>query len=231
MSQYPFTVVSNSEMGFTLLFDAPVGKALSQYIVDLAKTFRAIWHQGEVEAIPGYNSLMVLSYSIEKSECLGEMLMLISHFESGGQSSSRLIEVPVCYDPMVAKDLESFAWQVNLSVDEVIRRHTAQDYLVHMLGFLPGFLYLGGLDERLHCPRKSTPDARVAPGSVGIGGAQTGVYPVASPGGWHIIGQTAKPFFDPLAEQPFLAKPLDMIRFIPISLKDFNAQQTQVENL
>jgi len=90
-----------------------------------------------------------------------------------------------------------------------------------MLGFLPGFLYLGGLDPRLTCPRKEIPSTKVPAGSVGIGGNQTGVYPVSSPGGWHIIGRTPIKLFCPQNNQPFIASPLDKIRFVPISEREY----------
>jgi KipI family sensor histidine kinase inhibitor len=225
MTQYPYRIEPNSEIGFTVIFDEPVSAALSQYIIGLADSFRAIWPVGTIETIPAYNSLTVLSYSLDKSQCLDEMRRLISDFESKGLKETKCIDVPVCYHKSLGIDLLSFADRVNLSVDEVIKRHSHPEYLVHMLGFLPGFLYLGGLDETLHCPRKLTPVTQVPAGSVGIGGSQTGVYPVASPAGWHILGQTPMQFFNPDAEQPFAVKPLDTIRFIPISLEDFNQRK------
>ena len=116
-----------------------------------------------------------------------------------------------------------------MSVDEVIAIHSGHDYLIDMLGFLPGFAYLGGLDERLHTPRLATPRTRIEPGAVGIGGAQTGVYPLASPGGWRIIGRTPVRPYDPDREPPILYAAGDYLRFVPITPQEFSLIETQVE--
>lgn len=110
----------------------------------------------------------------------------------------------------------------NLSKEDIINTHSNKDYTVYFIGFLPGFLYLGGLDKKLYFPRKSNPNLMVKKGSVGIGGYQTGVYPGDSPGGWNIIGSIPINFFDPKMEKPCFAKPGDKIRFYPISLLDYD---------
>ncbi|WP_457325028.1 5-oxoprolinase subunit PxpB, partial [Roseateles sp. P5_E11] len=106
------------------------------------------------------------------------------------------------------------ATHCGLSVDEVVQRHTEAEYIVYFIGFQPGFAYLGGLDASLHTPRRSEPRTAVPAGSVGIGGAQTGIYPLATPGGWQLIGHTALPLFDPKAEPPTLLAPGDRVRFV-----------------
>jgi KipI family sensor histidine kinase inhibitor len=103
-----------------------------------------------------------------------------------------------------------------MTADEVVRRHAAGDYVVHMVGFLPGFAYLGGLDPRLATPRRATPRTVVPAGSVGIGGQQTGVYPMDSPGGWHLIGRTELRLFDPRRDPPTLLRAGDRVRFRPL---------------
>ena len=127
------------------------------------------------------------------------------------QQAGRLVEIPVRYD---GPDLADVASHCGLSTDEVVRRHTAADYVVYFIGFQPGFAYLGGLDESLHTPRRAEPRVAVPAGSVGIGGAQTGIYPLVTPGGWQLIGRTALPLFDPQAEPPTLLAPGDRVRFI-----------------
>lgn len=126
----------------------------------------------------------------------------------------REVEIPVAYDPTVAPDLAPLAAEKGISVDELIALHTAPAYRCLCLGFRPGFPFLGGLDERLSAARLPTPRVRVPAGSVGIGGRQTGVYPVDSPGGWRIIGRTPAVLFDPARADPFLVHPGDTVRFV-----------------
>jgi KipI family sensor histidine kinase inhibitor len=129
----------------------------------------------------------------------------------------RLVELPVLYGGADGPDLDAVAAQAGLSPAEVIERHAAGDYAVAMLGFAPGFPYLLGLDPALATPRLQTPRTRVAAGSVGIGGAQTGIYPRPGPGGWRIIGRTSAVLFDPGRSSPSLLLPGDRVRFRPAS--------------
>ena len=128
----------------------------------------------------------------------------------------RLIEIPVCYDPEFATDINSVAAINKISVEEVIALHVSKTYRVYMLGFLPGFAYLGEVDEIIATPRKPEP-VPVAPGSVGIAGRQTGIYSLASPGGWQIIGRTPVKLFDANADNPVLLRPGDRVRFFSIN--------------
>ncbi len=126
----------------------------------------------------------------------------------------RRVEVPVVYGGEFGPDLEFVARHNGLSPEEVIRRHTARDYPVYLVGFTPGFPYLGGLDETIAAPRLSSPRPRVPAGSVGIAGQQTGIYSVDSPGGWRLIGWTPLRLFDPLRHPPALLAPGDVVRFV-----------------
>lgn len=131
------------------------------------------------------------------------------------QTSGREVVIPVRYGGTDGPDLGEVARHASLSEKEVIRRHLAGPYRVAMLGFTPGFPYLVGLDPMLACPRRESPRLRVPRGSVGIAGAQTGIYSCEGPGGWQIIGRTASSLFDPEAEKPFLLRPGDRVRFVP----------------
>lgn len=131
-----------------------------------------------------------------------------------------IIEIPVCYEGEYAPDLESFARMKALSPDEVVRLHTAPLYQVYMIGFLPGFPYLGTVDPKLAAPRKPMPFPVIA-GGVGIAGSQTGIYTLNSPGGWHIIGRTPIRLFDPVADPPVRLKTGDKVRFSTIPAADF----------
>ena len=143
--------------------------------------------------------------------------------ESKKERSKKIIEIPVCYDPELAPDLEAFLRAKNLNLSQLIKAHTTREYPLYFYGFQPGFMYLGGLNPDLHHPRKSVPAQSVPAGSVAIGGAQTGIYPNTAPGGWHVIGRCPIKLFDPLDPEPCLAKPGDLIKFVPINKDVFQA--------
>ena len=132
------------------------------------------------------------------------------------QAESRVVEIPVIYGGEYGPDLAYVAEQNNLTPQEVIDIHTGGDYLVYMLGFAPGFPFLGGLDKRIATPRRQTPRLKIEAGSVGIAGEQTGVYPLATPGGWQIIGRTAVDLFLPNETPPTLLRAGDRIRFVAV---------------
>lgn len=134
------------------------------------------------------------------------------------------VEIPVCYHPSCAPDLEAVAQRTGLARDEVVARHCAGDYRVGMIGFAPGFPYLLGLDPALAAPRHATPRVRVPAGSVGIAGQQTGIYPGDSPGGWQLVGRTPLSLFDPRRDPPSLLQPGQRLRFVAIGLDEYNAR-------
>ena len=136
-------------------------------------------------------------------------------------SEARTIEIPVCYGGDHGPDLEAVAAHAGLSPEAVIRVHSEVEYRIYAIGFAPGFCYLGGLDPRIHAPRLTTPRLHVQAGSVGIAGGQTGVYPLASPGGWQLIGRTPLRLFAPDREPPVPYQPGDTIRFRPIAAEQF----------
>jgi inhibitor of KinA len=132
------------------------------------------------------------------------------------------VEIPVCYASEFAFDLDEVARRAGLDVDEVIDLHSGTEYRVHCVGFTPGFPFLGGLPPRLATPRRETPRTEIPAGSVGIGGKQTGIYPVKSPGGWNIIGRTPLRLFDSQTNPPVLLRAGDRVRFRPISREEFD---------
>jgi inhibitor of KinA len=133
----------------------------------------------------------------------------------------RLVEIPVCYGGDYGEDLGALALAHELAPAKLVELHSAPVYFVGMLGFMPGFPYLCGLDERLVTPRRATPRPRVPAGSVAIGGEHTGIYPLESPGGWHLIGRTPLSLFDLAAEPPSLLLAGDRVRFVPIGPEEF----------
>lgn len=134
---------------------------------------------------------------------------------------SRQVHVPVCYDAEFAWDADRISKEKHISFNELIALHTSKSYHIFMIGFLPGFAYMGPVDPRIAIPRISTPRTRVLAGSVGIAGEQTGIYPFNSPGGWNIIGRTPLPVFDLNAAQPVLFQPGDQVNFVAITKEEF----------
>ena len=187
--------------------------------------------EGVVEVIPAFSSLLV-NYDprvITYSQIRERMEKLLKLDVKSEESVCRIFEIPVCYGGEYGPDLENIAANAGLTPEEVIRIHSSRDYLIYMLGFLPGFAYLGGLDERIHTPRLANPRIRIRAGSVGIGGSQTGIYPLDSPGGWQLLGLTPVNPYDPQREIPILYEAGDYIRFVPITEEEFRDIRAQVE--
>lgn len=151
---------------------------------------------------------------------------IIDHFEELKELpplSTKVWQIPVCYELEYGRDLEHLAAAKGIAVEAVIKLHSTKLYRLHFYGFLPGFMYLQGLPKELHTPRKSVPDLSVPAGSIAIGGNQTGIYPSISPGGWHLIGQTPISLFDPSINPPVWANPGDQIKFFSIDTTEFKA--------
>lgn len=136
---------------------------------------------------------------------------------------SRNLEIPVCYDPEFAPDIDDVAQHTQLSTTEIVNLHSATEYRVACIGFVPGFTFLAGLPKNLPTPRRDVPRKEIPPGSVGIGGAQTGIYPLRSPGGWNLIGRTPLTLFDPAKNPPTLLVPGDRVRFRVIAREEFES--------
>lgn len=145
--------------------------------------------------------------------------------KNADEAANRLIEIPVCYDPEFAFDLDEVARQAALSPQEVVDLHRGAEYRVNCVGFTPGFPFLSGLPAKIATPRRPTPRKEIPVGSVAIGGKQTGVYPVKSPGGWNVIGRTPVRLFDPAKNPPALLRAGDRVRFCSITREEFAALQ------
>ncbi|GLU34199.1 5-oxoprolinase subunit PxpB [Trinickia caryophylli] len=167
-----------------------------------------------VDVVPGMNNLTIVfdPLSADVSSLAAELALAWEQAEIV-DAEARVIDVPVRYGGAFGPDLGAVAEHTGLSAEEVVARHAGGNYIVFFLGFQPGFAYLGGLDESLHTPRRKVPRIEVPAGAVGIGGAQTGIYPAASPGGWQLIGRTALALFDPAREPFALLQPGDLVRF------------------
>ena len=188
---------------------------------------------GIVELVPTYCSLLI-NYDVLKIDynTLVEKLktFLNNDLETAEGEEVTLIEIPTLYNDEVGPDLSYVAEHNKLSKEEVIKIHTGTDYLVYMLGFMPGFTYLGGMSEKIATPRLESPRLQIYPGSVGIAGKQTGMYPSMSAGGWRIIGRTPLKLYNPDSDTPVYISSGDYVRYVSISEEEYNEILKKVEN-
>lgn len=174
-----------------------------------------------VQLVNAYHSILIY-YKTEIEDFDQEISHLKSIYQSRSDieaSERKLWKIPVCYDPVFGIDLSEISKEKNCSFSDIVQWHSEVVYQVYFIGFLPGFLYLGGLDPRLEVARKKSPRHHIEKGAVAIGGNQTGIYPNSSPGGWNIIGNSPVEFFNPKLELPCFARAGDRIQFVPIDLK------------
>lgn len=178
---------------------------------------------GVIELVPAYNELMVCYNPgmIYFKDLLDQLKSIERNIDIAKLPEPKVIHIPVCYDRKFTPDLEIVAHKNRLSNDDVVKIHSSAKYLIYMLGFTPGFCYLGGLNSKIATPRKDNPRERIEAGSVGIAGNQTGIYPIDSPGGWQIIGKTPLKLFNPEKENPFLVEAGNYIKFDPINEDEF----------
>ena len=188
--------------------------------------------KGVTEYIPTFCSVSVLydCTEISAKKLKNTLAKILKNIKVASSRKARLFEIPVCYDDCFALDMSNVCEHSHLTRQEVIERHSGRDYLIYMLGFLPGFAYLGGMDEALATPRLDSPRSEIFEGAVGIGGEQTGIYPVASPGGWQLIGKTPLKVYDKERENPILYSAGDYIRFVPVDLDEFKRIEQQVQS-
>ncbi|MEZ4999481.1 MAG: 5-oxoprolinase subunit PxpB [Bacteroidales bacterium] len=195
-------------------------------VYSLEKYILSSVNGGLIETVPSYSGLMVYYNPFEVS--FEQLSSTIESFISGDQhpvtgNHRKVTIIPAFYGKEYGPDLETIASAKGLTGQEVIDIHSSVDYRIYMLGFTPGFPYLGGMDERIAYPRRSEPRLKIGAGSVGIAGSQTGIYPVESPGGWQIIGRTPVRLFDPSGDKYFLLEPGDYLRFRPVSFEEYVA--------
>lgn len=179
-----------------------------------------------------YEPVTILNRIAEKMEnrTAGEVVAgllqeIIGKLDGTDHTISRVVEIPVCYGGEFGPDLDFVARHNKLSPKEVIEIHTGGQYLVYMIGFAPGFPYLGGMSEKIATPRRQSPRTSIPAGSVGIAGMQTGAYPISTPGGWQLIGRTPTALFRPRENPPSLLNAGDTVRFYPISYEEYQAMR------
>lgn len=222
-----FEIFSLGENAVTVHFGNEISSDMNNRVIELDRHFDENPFPGFIEMVPAYASLTIfydvfqvrktftsfqtafdaVKYIVEKA---------LENPENLVEKSSALIEIPVCFADEYAPDLEFIAVTKNLSKNKIIEIFTAQTYQVYMLGFLPGFAYMGEVNEKIAVPRRENPRMSVPKGSVGIAGRQTGIYPLLSPGGWQIIGKTDLELFTPNDEKPTLLQTGDLVKFYPV---------------
>lgn len=203
-----------------LLCELPAPATLVQQQRIWALAAQAREWPGVGEVLPGMNNLTLTfdPTAIELDALTAQVLEAWPKL-SAKAVDGRLVEIPVAYGGEHGPDLGDVATHTGLTPAEVVRRHSAGEYVVYLLGFLPGFAFMGGLAPELATPRRAEPRTAVPARSVGIGGEQTGIYPLVSPGGWQLIGRTSLEMFDPTAESPTLLRPGDRVRFVVESVQ------------
>jgi inhibitor of KinA len=202
-------VAPAGDQAFVVRLGDRIDPALGDQVLALLHRLDAERPPGVVDVVPGYASILVI-HDGHPDEVRRWLSAALATSDVAEAPAPRRVELPVVYD---GPDLPALAEEQALSVEEVIALHSAPVYRCYLLGFRPGFPFLGGLDPRLAAPRLATPRVRVPAGSVGIGGRQTGVYPVDSPGGWRLIGRTDARLFDPGRADPFLVHAGDTVVF------------------
>lgn len=208
-------------------FANEISKEVNARIRQTTKAIEKI--EGVIEVLPTYRSITIFYRPDQIAyDELVTKLQTIKEGNEEGDSLSRRIEIPTVYGGEYGPDLAYVAQHASLSEEEVIRIHTGTDYLVYMLGFSPGFTYLGGLDERIATPRLKSPRVKIPAGSVGIAGSQTGMYPSESPGGWQLIGRTPLKLYDPAKEPPVFIQAGDYIRYVAITESEYAEIEEQV---
>lgn len=196
-------------------FGQTIAPDLLEKVTGLDLLIRDSGLYGIIETVPGYASLAVF-YNPEiweEADLILKLKGLETKVPGMFMPQPKLWEIPITYHDPEMPDMLAVLKYTGLSHQKIIEFHQQTEYLVYMLGFLPGFIYLGGLDKRLHMPRKKVPDLKTAAGSVAIGGAQTGIYSLESPAGWHVIGQTDMTFFDKSKSPPINIRPGDKVLF------------------
>ena len=226
-------ILDCGEQAMVVEFGSRIDPNVNARVHRLARILTQTMPERLVEVVPTYRSLMIyfdplVIHRKDLQEQIAKLLPTVERIDPADEIS-RVITVPVSYGGEFGPDLEYVARHNGLSEEEVVAIHTSAPLRIYMLGFTPGFPYLGGLSERIAAPRLDVPRVKVPAGSVGVAGTQTGIYPMESPGGWRLIGRTPLKIFDPRAERPFLFAAGDYVQFAAVHGDEFRALQQQVE--
>lgn len=223
--------LSGGDKAIFVEFGDAIAPELNRRVRNLMLTVQDKKISGVIETVPTYRSLLVYfdPRQISAKKLREILYSLTQPLAENGLPKPKLIEIPTAYGGEYGPDLEFVATYNGLSVPEVVEIHIGTPYLIYMIGFVPGFPYLGGMSPRIVTPRLETPRAKITAGSVGIAGNQTGIYPVESPGGWRLIGRTPLKLFDPSREPLALFQAGDYLTFVSITPEEFSSIKEAVE--
>ena len=230
MNTFKVTYKPFGDKAILIEWEKRVDSTLLNHMIDFKDSIMDCDYFELIDLVMGYHSLtLVFRRQIKDFDTTVSQLKKVRSFHRISKKTTKTLwKIPVCYDSKFGIDLAEMSQDKNIPVEKIIQLHTEVVYTVFFIGFLPGFLYLGGLDEKLYTRRKSSPRLRVAKGAVAIGGSQTGVYPMESPGGWNIIGNTPVSFFELNKETPCFAKSGDGLQFYSITEKEYSNIQCQI---
>jgi inhibitor of KinA len=230
---HPYSIFPLGDSALTIDFGNIISERINEKVLSLFYHLKTINDCRIIDLVPAYSSLAVYYevsiYNTGKTafETMADALEdLLSKASAAAKPSTNHFEIPVCYSKKFAMDIEYLSEQNQLSVEEIIQIHTSKTYRVFMLGFLPGFTYMGEVDDRIAIARKPVP-IKLFPGAVGIAGKQTGIYPLESPGGWQIIGRTPMKIFKKEDKNPVPFHPGDEVKFYSITEHEFENYQAR----
>jgi len=222
-------ILDVGDTAFSVEFGDAIDRATNARVMNLRHAIQLAHRAGAmvglVEVIPTFRSLLVSYDPLVTSRRVMQtgILAMAAECSQAPAATARIWRLPVCYDDDLGPDMDAVCRAAGLSRTELIALHGATEYFVYMLGFMPGFAYMGDIPERLRLPRRSTPRIKVPAGSVAIAGSLGAVYPWDSPGGWHLLGRTPVAFFDPARQPPSLLAPGDHVRFHAVERAEYEA--------
>jgi inhibitor of KinA len=225
-----FRILTAADSALVIEFGSAIDRKTSDRVLALAETLTRAGLPGATEIVATFRSLSVNYDSlVTTGRGLEQAIAALVKRSGAASQARRLWDIPVCYDPSHAPDIEEVARTVGLTVAEVAGLHAGTQYHVYMIGFVPGYPYMGDLPARLRLPRRLDPRTRVPPGSLAIATSMTAVYPYESPGGWHLIGTSPVRFFDPESAQGALLGPGDAVKFRGVPAAEFSRIRLAVE--
>jgi KipI family sensor histidine kinase inhibitor len=223
--------LTSGDKGLVVEFGNEISEAVNKKVRNLYLAIHKSQISGIYEMIPTYRSLLIQynPIEIEVNKLIEILVEIENSLDSIDLPKPRIIEIPTIYGGEFGEDLKFVSEHSGMSENEVIKIHSSVDYRIYMLGFSPGFPYLGGMSEKIETPRLKTPRTKIPAGSVGIAGKQTGIYPMESPGGWQLIGRTPLKLYNPKSETPIILQAGDYIRFVPIEKDEYENISSLVE--